>query len=94
MRAFLIITGAALALAGCGGNKDSDDVNTLAVDNLVVDDGMSNEMMTGDMNGTMGVDANGMMTSDMNNMSADDTANAMQQDMTHNDADTNLANGM
>ena len=86
MRALLIIAGASLALSACGGNDadNANEVDTLAVNNLVVDDGSANMMMNGDMNA---------MTGDMNAMDPA-TQNAMQQDMNTNDPDTNLANGI
>lgn len=85
MRKILIISGAALAVAACGSNNDSNQLDTLAVNNLVVDDGMMNAGTT---------DINTMTTDDLNNMSAADTQNAVQQDLNTNDRDANLANGL
>jgi hypothetical protein len=96
MRVILMIAGAALAVAGCSGGNDSNEVDTLAVNNLVVDDGtMRNGDMTGDMNAmTMNGDMNAVTTGDMNGMSASNVQELQQKDLTTNDADTNLANGL
>lgn len=92
MRALLTIAGAALALAGCGGNNDAgNEVDTLAVNNLVVDDGTA---MNADANAMMNVDANGAMAVDGNAMMTSNTDAMKQQDLTTHDADTNLANGI
>ena len=84
MRALLILSSAALALAACNSNHAANnDMNatalnaTTATDNMMVD---QNGAMTGGMDGNMATNAA--------------TENAMVNDMTHNDADTNLANGM
>jgi hypothetical protein len=94
MRVILMIAGAALAVAGCSGGNDSNEVDTLAVNNLVVDDGtMRNGDMTGDMNAmTMNGDMNAVTTGDMNGMPASNVQELQQKDLTTNDADTNLAN--
>jgi len=84
MRSIILIAGSMLALSACGSN--SEEANTLAVNNLVVED-LSNGSDTMTMNGDM----NAM---DMNAMNGSDTANAMATDMNTNDPDTNLANGM
>ena len=84
MRSIILIAGSMLALAACGSNNEES--NTLAVNNLVVED-LSNGSDTMTMNGDM----NAM---DMNAMNGSDTANAMATDMNTNDPDTNLANGM
>ena len=88
MRALLTIAGAALALAGCSGADNSNEVDTLAVNNLVVDDGTT---MNADMNAMMPGDMNAMTANDMNAMN---TQELQQKDLTTNDADTNLANGI
>lgn len=83
MRALILVAGAALTLSACGGgNSEQNEVDTLAVDNLVVDNaaGMTGDMNAMDMNAMSGMDAN--------------TANAMAVDMNTNAPDTNLANGM
>lgn len=87
MRALLMIAGASLALSACGGGNadNANEVDTLAVNNLIVDDGSANMMMNGDMNA---------MTGDSNMMMDSNTQNAIQQDMNTNDPDTNLANGI
>ena len=85
MRTILLIGGAALALSACGSNNESSDANTLAVDNMLVDDSASaNAMLEGDVN-ALGAE-NGMMDAN--------TANAVAQDLNTNDPDTNLANGL
>lgn len=90
MRPILIIAGAALTLAACNsGDKNDNQLDTLAVNNLVVDD---STMMNGDMN-AMGTDMNGMTTDDANAMSAN-TQELQQKDLNTNDRDTNLANGL
>ena len=84
MRSIILLAGSMLALSACGSNNE--EANTLAVNNLVVED-LSNGSDTMTMNGDM----NAM---DMNAMNGSDTANAMATDMNTNDPDTNLANGM
>ena len=80
MRAMILLAGAALSLTACGGEADdaANDVDTLQVNNLVVD------------NATVGTDMNMDANMSMNS----DTHNAMMNDLATNDADTNLANGM
>ncbi len=83
MRALILAAGAALALTACSGGTETEtnEVDTLAVDNLVID---ANTMDP--MNATTNMDANLM---------ADPaTQNMMMNDLTTNDADTNLANGL
>ena len=65
------------ALAACG-SAETDENNTMTVDNLIVNDVVTDPNMMTDMN----------MTTDMNA-----TDNAVATDLTTNDADTNLANG-
>ena len=81
MRALLILCGATLALGACSSNSAAN-----------------NDMNTSDVTATdnMMVDQNGAMTGGMDGNMATNAAteNAMVNDMTHNDADTNLANGM
>ena len=85
MRTILLIGGAALALSACGSNNDASDANTLAVDNMLVDDSAAaNGMLEGDLN-AVGAE-NGTMDAN--------TANAVAQDLNTNDPDTNLANGL
>jgi hypothetical protein len=90
MRTLLIIAGAALAVAGCSSGDTSNEVDTLAVNNLVVDDGTT---MNADMNAMMPGDMNAMTANDMNAMTDGNTQAMQQKDLTTNDADTNLANG-
>ena len=85
MRSTILVAGAMLALSACG--SKNEEANTLAVNNLVVED-LSNGSDTMMMNGS---DMNAM---DMNSMNSAGTANAMATDMNTNDPDTNLANGM
>jgi hypothetical protein len=81
MRYLILAAGAALSLAACSNNNDAQNADNgvdLQVGNLVVEN-------TGDMNA--------MAPTDMNAVTTNDTQNAMMNDLTHNDADTNLANG-
>ena len=82
MRALILAAGAALTLAACGGNNDSDanDVNMMVTDNMTMD---QNAMMANDM-GSM----------DGNAATNADTENMMMNDLTNNSADTNVANGL
>lgn len=84
MRALVLLAGAALSLSACGGEAETDAnaVDTLAVNNLVVEDnGMADATMNADLNATMNaVDAN--------------ATNAVMEDLTTNEADANLANGL
>lgn len=83
MRALILVAGAALTLAACGG--DADDaaeanmaVESLDANNVIVDDPA---MMNGTaMEGTA--------------MDANSEANMIAEDLTTNTPDTNLANGM
>ena len=80
MRAILLISCAALSLAACGRN---DNTAANADMNATATDNVmvdENAAMTGGMDGNMATNAA--------------TENMMMNDMTHNDADTNLANGM
>jgi hypothetical protein len=91
MRTLLTIAGATLALglAGCSGGNDADNAtDTLAVNNLIIDDGTT---LNADMNAGMPSDMNAMTANDMNAMTTQDL---QQKDLTTNDADTNLANGL
>ena len=91
MRALILVAGAALTLAACGGNND-EAMNSDA--NLMVADNMS----TMDAN-MMATDAN-MMATNMGGMDGNmatngmTEANMMAEDMNTNAPDTNLANGM
>ena len=81
MRLLILAAGAALALAACSSGNDAQNnanATDLQVGNLIIND-------TGDMNA--------MAPTDMNAVTNSDTQNAMMNDLTHNDADTNLANG-
>lgn len=79
MRLLILAAGAALALSACSsGNDAQNDTN--------VTDLQAGNLIVNDqtMNGA---------TVDMNAMNDSATQNAMMNDITHNDADTNLANG-
>ncbi len=80
MRALILVAGAALALSACsGGETEANEVDTLAVDNLIVDEN------TAAMNMDMNMDMNAADPA---------TQNMMMYDMMTNGADTNVANGM
>jgi hypothetical protein len=84
MRSILLIAGAALALSACGSGDESEEADTLAVNDMVINDSTTdNSMLNGEVNA---------MT--IGNETMDATQNAVEQDLTTNDADTNLANGM
>lgn len=80
MRTMFLLAGAALALSACGGANEADEADTLAVNNVIVDESMTTD-------DTLNADVNAVVT-DAN------TQNAIVEDLTTNDADTNLANGM
>jgi hypothetical protein len=79
VRALILVAGAALSLAACGGNRDeagNADANLMVADNMAT------------------MDANmGGMDANMTTNGATE-ANMMAQDMNTNAPDTNLANGM
>ena len=80
MRAFLLISCAALGLAACGGGNDADEAN-MADANLMMEENVAlDPAMNGDANLAMGADPA--------------TQNMVNQDMATNDADANLANGL
>ena len=85
MRALILVAGAALAVSACsgGGQSEGNEVDTLAVNNLIVDE-----------NTAAGMNMGGEMNMDMNATGDAATQNMMMNDMTTNDPDTNLANGM
>ena len=79
MRSILLIGCAALALGAC--NKADNQANTdmnVTADNMMLEENAA--MAPGGMDANMATNAA--------------TENAMMNDLTHNDADTNLANGM
>lgn len=95
MRALILVAGAALSLSACGGNSSTNDANTMATDNMMMDSGnmsMDQNMM---MDSNMGMDANmsGGMDANMATNAATEN-NMMAQDRNTNAPDTNLANGM
>ena len=73
-----------MTLSACGGGDsaetDANAVDTLAVNNLIVDEGAAM---------TANIDANG--TADLN---AAETNDLVNQDLTTNNPDANLANGL
>ncbi len=97
MRALILVAGAALTLSACSGGSEAEDngVDTLEVDNLVLEGdgaamGADGNMM---MNGTTAIDpATGQPMA--GNAMDPATMNAMEQDMNTNAPDTNLANGL
>ena len=79
MRALILAAGAALTLSACGSSDSAnDDMNSVAA--------VDNTMV--DQNATLG----GMDGNVATNAAYENAM--MMNDMTHNDADTNLANGM
>ena len=94
----ILLAGAALALAACGGGNDTaaNDANALGNDNMMMDPNMldANSGMTGmdGMNGMNGMDA--MNGAGANGSVDAGTANMMAKDAATNDPDTNLANGL
>ena len=79
MRAFLLISCAALGLAACGDN-DADETN-MADANLMMEENVAlDPAMNADANLAIGADPA--------------TQNLVNQDLTTNDADANLANGL
>lgn len=85
MRALILVAGAALTVSACGGREaeEANSVDTLAVNNLVVD-----ENTLGGATTDLNVAVNGTGELDSN------TANAVAEDLTTNSPDANLANGM
>lgn len=82
----IALAGLALALAACGGGGEkADEANTLAADNMMMDENLMMDA-NASMNGMGGMDANASMNGSTENM--------MMQDAATNDADTNLANGL
>lgn len=78
MRAFLLISCAALGLAACSRDDGAEDAN-MADANMMMEENIA-------LDGGMNADAN--MAVDPA------TQNMVNQDLTTNDADANLANGM
>lgn len=99
MRALILVAGAALTLSACSGGGEAEDngIDTLEVNNLVLE-GEGTGMGMDTMNGTTAIDpATGQpMTGNAMTGNAMDpaTQNAMAADMNTNDPDTNLANGL
>lgn len=81
MRALILVAGAALAVSACSSNDDANNT-------MVVEDNMSADMNTMDMNAT----DPSMTLNAADGMNA--TENAVVNDLTNNTADANLANGM
>jgi hypothetical protein len=81
MRAFLLISCAALGVAACGGGNDAEDANLAADANMMIDENVAMDpALNGDANLAMGADPA--------------TQNLVNQDLATNDADANLANGL
>ena len=80
MRAFLLISCAALGLAACGDANDPDEAN-MADANLMMEENVA-------LDPAMNADANLAMEADPA------TQDLVNQDLTTNDADANLANGL
>ncbi|MCW3797813.1 hypothetical protein OMW55_08355 [Sphingomonas sp. BN140010] len=98
MRALILVAGAALSLSACGGNSSTNDANTMATDNMMMDSGnmsMDQNMMMDSNMSNMGMDANmsGGMDGNMSTNAATES-NMMAQDRNTNAPDTNIANGM
>ena len=79
MRAFLLISCAALGLAACGDN-DADEAN-MADANMMMEENVA-------LDGGLNADANLAMEADPA------TQNLVNQDLATNEADANLANGL
>ena len=82
MRALILVAGAALTLAACGGNNDeamNSDANLMVADNMAT---MDSNMMATDAN---------MMATDSNMMMSNDTM--MSNNMMMNGTDGTMANG-
>ena len=79
MRAFLLVSCAALGLAACGDN-DADEAN-MADANMMMEENVA-------LDGALNADANLAMEADPA------TQNLVNQDLATNDADANLANGL
>ncbi len=90
----LLIAGATLGLAACGGGGDtqSSEANNMAADNMMMDTNMAMDpaLMNGTGNMAMDPAMNGAAANGMDPA----TQNMVQQDMNTNEPDTNLANGM
>ena len=80
MRAFLLISCAALGLAACGDANDAGEAN-MADANMMMEENVA-------LDGGLNADANLAMGADPA------TQNLVNQDMATNDADANLANGL
>jgi hypothetical protein len=78
MRLLILAAGAALALAACSSGNDAQNNST--------------DLQVGNLNNTDTDAKNAAAQVDMNATNSD-TQNAMMNDLTHNDVDTNLANG-
>ncbi|HEV2126697.1 MAG TPA: hypothetical protein VGW38_28390 [Chloroflexota bacterium] len=92
MRALMLVAGAALTLSACGDGRQAEEngVDTLAVNNLIVEGDPAATGLDGNMtmNGMTGVDPATGLPADPA------TQNAIQEDLTTNTPDTNLANGL
>ena len=80
MRAFLLISSAALGLAACGGADEADEAN-MADANMMMEENVA-------LDPALNADSNLAMSADPA------TQDLVNQDMATNDADANLANGL
>ena len=87
MRALILASCAALALAACSSNKGNEQANA----DLNATDPNAANMMATDQNSALGGGAGG---ADMNTATNSATENAMAKDLKTNDRDTNLSNGI
>jgi hypothetical protein len=81
----IALAGLALALSACGGDRTAEEANTLAADNLLMDENLMFDA-NASLNGAGGLDANASTNAA--------TENLMAKDAVTNDPDTNLANGL
>ena len=81
----IALAGLALALSACGGDRTTEEANTLAADNLLMDENLMFDA-NASLNEAGGLDANASTNAA--------TENLMAKDAVTNDPDTNLANGL
>jgi hypothetical protein len=84
MRAFLLISCAALGVAACGGGNEAEDANMATDANMMMEENIA-------LDGGMNADANMGMDANMGGTGTDNMAAA---DMATNTPDTNVANGL
>jgi len=94
MRALILVAGAALSLAACGGNSQTNEANTLATDNMMTDQNLAaDQNMMMDSNMSMDSNMTGGMDANMATNAATES-NMMAVDRNTNAPDSNIANGM